>query len=816
MFTKAVAFFGAVLLTVGVAVVAIVIPTSAAYGYPTGNDANQPGNWQLLDGETCIKIEPVNTVPYVLPPAPDGRSYSKIVVKAGSDESVSEPNAVFLNPTPGQGYQHPEKDSISHIILCTVPVPFNWDWQYAAPTCDALTVTYPADIPAGQANDVNVRVMYGNGYATELTLNFHNDGGTWSGTQSFTYSTHPNWPVNIGPYKVVWTQVAGTNYHWSGDVSCGSVTLPEDASALVSTTPATCEAGEQLVLATPINATWGPVIGAYSVTATAEDGHLFPGGSPTQTFIGELASALTCGPTGLEVGLYVYKKLDPTKPAAWTNSGKQTLITTKLGNKWFDEESFPSLPTWVCGPAWGVQQDMTKDWDPAVWDLDSDGRFDWPTNITYPNDNIGWPPLYAAQHSNLSTYLDVPDCATTSGEPTYSSKSCQVDSQNWLTLPAVDGGEWTVTKGDTVLTYTSYDGGPVDGYGTYTIELSDANPDDEFTVTPSQSSWEWTAVDPDDLNCAKAEDPNWANQECNPDGPGTTVASYTVVPVIGVLYEVSLDDGVTWEDATPPGTDPVVTVIDSFTTKVTIRAFAAPGYELVGPAETSHQFDAAVDCIDKDASAFIEAVPAGCFAAGSINELTKTATNATWITAMPTEPGTYDIVAEANEGHAFSTGELTLTFPITLAEQMPGDAPPCDFPTLASVYPQYSSTPLTCTGAGTYTIGALTTGTVKWSVNGGPLIDGGTFSVNASAKISLVASPTDPDDTLATDDFDDPTWTNPVVLTFTAPDQAACDFELTTLALTGLGTTFGLSLAGGFILLGIGGLLIFARRRQES
>jgi len=811
VFKKVIASLGAVILTVGVAVVGVTIPASATDGYPTGSAANQPANWQLLPDETCVDIQPVNTVPYVLPAAPDGRSYSKIVVKAGSESSVTEPNAVFLNPTPGgQGYKHPEKDSISHIILCTVP--FDYDWQYSAPTCYALTVNYPADIPSGQANDVNVRIVYGVGYATELTLNFHNNAGTWSGTQAFTYSTHPNWPENIGPYKVVWTQVAGSNYHWQGEISCGSVIVPEDASASVSTTPPTCEAGEQLVLGTAINATWGPVIGAYSVTATANDGHLFPGGSTTQTFTGELEPALTC----MEVALYVYKKLDPTKPAAWNNSGKQTLITTKLGNEWFDEESFPTLPTWVCGPAWGVQQDMTKDWDPAKWDLDSDGRFDWPTNITYPHDNIGWPPLYAAQHSDLSTYLDVPDCATTSGEPTFSSKSCQVDSQNLLTLPAVDGGEWTVTKGDTVLTYASYEGGPVDGFGTYTIELSDANPDDEFTVTPSQSSWEWTAVDPDDLDCATAEDPNWADQECNPDGPGTTVASYTIIPVTGVLYEVSLDDGATWTDATPPGIDPVVTVVGSFTTKVTIRAYPAPGYELVGPTETSHQFDAAVDCVDRDASAFIESAPATCFAAGSINELTKTATNATWITAMPSAPGSYDIVAQANDGHAFSTGELTLTFPITLAEQMPGDAPPCDFPTLASVYPQYSSTPLTCTAAGTYTIGALTPGTVKWSVNGGPLIDGGTFPVKASAVISLVASPTDPADTLATDDFDDPTWTNPVVLTFTAPDPASCNTELTTLALTGIGSGMGLSLAGGFLLLGLGGLFVFARTRQTG
>ncbi|MFM9877011.1 MAG: hypothetical protein ACKVOG_04065 [Rhodoglobus sp.] len=291
MFKKFVAAFATIVLGVGLSVVAVTLPAGATAGYPTGPDANQPGNWQLLDGETCIKIEPVTVVPYVLPDPPSGRTYSKIVVKAGSDQSTSNPNAVFENPTPGQGYKHPEKDSISHIIVCTVPIPFNSDWQYAAPTCEALTVNYPADIPEGQANDVNVKILYGANYGTELTLNFHNSAGTWSGTQTFTYATHPNWPANIGPFKVVWTQVAGTNYHWQGEVACNQI--PADASASVTEVPPTCQAAAQLVLNTPVNATWGPILGNYSVTATAVSGHTFAGGALTQTFTGTLAPKLS-------------------------------------------------------------------------------------------------------------------------------------------------------------------------------------------------------------------------------------------------------------------------------------------------------------------------------------------------------------------------------------------------------------------------------------------------------------------------------------------------------------------------------------------
>ncbi len=289
MLKKILAVVGAVLLTVGLSVVATA-PVGATSSYPTGSTANQADNWEFVTGETCIKIEPVNTVPYVLPAPDAGRTYSRIVVKAGSDQSTSNPNAVFENPIVGQGYKHPEKDSISHIILCTVPSTFDWNWQYAAPTCDALTVVYPANIPSGQANDANVKILYGAGYATEKTLNFHNNDGTWAGTKTFTFATHPDWPAGIGLYKVVWTQVGGTNYHWSGEISCG--TLPADAAASVTVIPPTCSAAAQLVLNTPTFATWGAVSGAYSVTATAVAGHTFPGGTTTKTFTGTLAAKL--------------------------------------------------------------------------------------------------------------------------------------------------------------------------------------------------------------------------------------------------------------------------------------------------------------------------------------------------------------------------------------------------------------------------------------------------------------------------------------------------------------------------------------------
>lgn len=97
------------------------------------------------------------------------------------------------------------------------PHGFDWNWTYADPGCDALTVAYPSDIPSGQANDVNVRFSSSAG---EFTLNFHNNVGTWSGTTRFAFDSHPSWPAGLTSYAVSWVQVGGTNYHWQGSVKC--------------------------------------------------------------------------------------------------------------------------------------------------------------------------------------------------------------------------------------------------------------------------------------------------------------------------------------------------------------------------------------------------------------------------------------------------------------------------------------------------------------------------------------------------------------------------------------------------------------------
>ncbi len=133
--------------------------------------------------------------------------------------------------------------------------------------------------------------------------------------------------------------------------------------------------------------------------------------------------------TFYEVAFYVYPKLDPTLPAAWPNSGVQDLIATAPGVDWFTE--FPGeLPAYVCGPGWGVQQDKVS----------HDGSFVWPESIEYPHDNIGWPPIYAAQHTDLETYIDVPECVQATPTPVPSPPVLAETGAEWLLIAAVGLG----------------------------------------------------------------------------------------------------------------------------------------------------------------------------------------------------------------------------------------------------------------------------------------------------------------------------------------------------------------------------------------
>ena len=82
---------------------------------------NQPAYWQSLPGELCYKVDNVNTMTFTVPTAPEGRVWSKAIVKAGSEESTDNPNQVVTPIVAGQVLSHSSGKTISHVILCSVP-----------------------------------------------------------------------------------------------------------------------------------------------------------------------------------------------------------------------------------------------------------------------------------------------------------------------------------------------------------------------------------------------------------------------------------------------------------------------------------------------------------------------------------------------------------------------------------------------------------------------------------------------------------------------------------------------------------------------
>jgi len=149
----------------------------------------------------------------------------------------------------------------------------------------------------------------------------------------------------------------------------------------------------------------------------------------------------TESPKPQTTGAYVYLKKDAGKPASWENSTQQYLVATWPGASWRDltlEEIAAVLPAelTLCGPAWGVQQDQA--WgDETV--------FTEAKAPSYPNDYIGWPPIFRAKHWDLSAMVTVPACtptptvtpsATPAPTPTVTATPTPTPSQSSPTPPA--------------------------------------------------------------------------------------------------------------------------------------------------------------------------------------------------------------------------------------------------------------------------------------------------------------------------------------------------------------------------------------------
>lgn len=92
-------------------------------------DSNQVDFWC----DEGIKIEPIGTPSYTVPPPPNGYTWTLLVLKSATD------NEEFPDPIPGQSYTPSNGHDVSHVILCMEP------WQPTT-TTTTTTTTSPTTI----------------------------------------------------------------------------------------------------------------------------------------------------------------------------------------------------------------------------------------------------------------------------------------------------------------------------------------------------------------------------------------------------------------------------------------------------------------------------------------------------------------------------------------------------------------------------------------------------------------------------------------------------------------------------------------------
>jgi hypothetical protein len=189
-----------------------------------------------------------------------------------------------------------------------------------------------------------------------------------------------------------------------------------------------------------------------------------------------------------QIGLYIYKKLNPAAPAGWTNSGPQTFIASKNGtapSDWYT--SIGSLPSNVCGDGWGYQQDATKSSTP----VDLAGAV-----INYPNATVGWPPIYADKHGELSALITVPECPPVLVDvaPTAPTVAPMCGPNNdTVTIPSTEGVTYSDTNwvdGQRTITATANKGYALTGTTSWTFT------DEATTCSVDVRAVEATVVDP--------------------------------------------------------------------------------------------------------------------------------------------------------------------------------------------------------------------------------------------------------------------------------------------------------------------------------
>ena len=636
--------------------------------------------------------------------------------------------------------------------------------------------------------------------------------GVDSGTHSLTVS-------------VQWTNHReGNLVSATGRVTVSDMCQVKDATATISFTAPTCDTAQTLVLNTPVNATWSdPVYGkdgngrtTFSVTATATDHHVFADGSATKSFTGTLLAATgDCGPK-LAIAIYIYPLVDSSKPASWANSGSQTLIAHRPASSTSDwYTALPTLPTYVCGTAWGVQQDIAR--LSSTFTLDS---FPPVVDRATRTGVLGWPPIVAAIHQPLSALVtSIPDC-TPPAAPTvkHSFESCDTDSGQTSTQPgsitfAAGAWEWRDSDNKVVSGTQNF------AQGTYTFTAI-ANPgvmfDNngttrmQFRVTVSLDKFTGPC-----LTKITPVTPTAVGQQCV---AGDNSGDFTRTSGgINVELDTNLEYTITGTGGTiygPKVATAAFTPLAPGDYSVTVAA--VNGYELVAGAPTQWPLTvSAALCTVTPNDPY--SVPETC----SVFDEDSTISGHLWVdlegnlaneleyriqgngvdfvatqevNELP--PGDYTVTATAKPG--YTLGDHQTVWPLTIDA-----AGTCSLVTHPLISTTATTKNLTCATSGSYTL-ANTTG-VLWyvDINGvQTLTQPGTYKVSNASTVKVHAELLD--STFGWEDDAQTDWT----FNFTSP-SGEC---LPTLAFTGsTGGPAGLLLAGGFLMIG-GTIIAFERR----
>ena len=551
----------------------------------------------------------------------------------------------------------------------------------------------------------------------------------------------------------------------------GCTTADSDATVMV--TAATCLAPASLSYAThdfstftggtadgTKGATSGSALTHYSVVATAATGHTFSSGLTTLTIVGDLdpqLSGASCVPApGCIPNSSVSYSYDPL-----SNSGVITVADVTNSTHVLCDPFWVTATSWkyVNATVWPQMLDIVQKLGP----ISAPGTYAYAAAVS-----CGQGDIYASDvaQPNPTATLDGPsnpfpehflhDMGFTGPNPTW----VQQDAACASVKPTVTYELGACYQGGTAPNLLS----------SSTLTLVFDNSASTVPVTFSV---------PTALDVASSVQPTPSIVRTVPPG-GTVKVQTTPIASAGGSFGVIMNGVYT------------VTIPDA---TITVQPFAGcldakPG----DPSQTNETCLAGASVGGSITVGMETGLVYSIDGPGTAHDVSPVTTATT--TGLPA--GNYVVTVAAAPGYTLS-GASAWPVTIKIISAVCGQ-----LPTHPLVTPSAHMTDLTCAAAGSYTLDS--NAGVVWTV-GGVAVNSGTYQVAAASTVVVTATPQAPGYGFDAGIPNPSTWT----FTFTKPALASCGTQLVTLAYTGVSSSLQLILAGGLVLIGIGGLL-FARR----